>query len=218
MHAHRPSQTRWVTLALLFAISIVRYIDRVNISVTARQMMPALGLSNTQMGQMFSAFVLGYALFQIPGGWLGDRWGARLVLTVAVIWWSIFTALTAVAATLPLASLVGIFGSLFVVRFLVGVSRHHPQVIQRVVRDRHPVVITRRRSAVLHGWSLPFLDGRFIQTPCRDSLWPHEYRCEPRGQCVSDPDSVVSGAGRMAGGAGSRRIDRSPSRPDVDQN
>ncbi|MFQ5991689.1 MAG: MFS transporter [Nitrospiraceae bacterium] len=122
MHAHRPSQTRWVILALLFAISIVTYIDRVNISVTARQMMPALGLSNTQMGQIFSAFVIGYALFQIPGGWLGDRWGARLVLTVAVVWWSIFTAFTAVAATWPLASVVGIFGSLFVVRFLIGVG------------------------------------------------------------------------------------------------
>ncbi|MFQ5551844.1 MAG: MFS transporter, partial [Gemmatimonadales bacterium] len=122
MHAHRPSQTRWVILALLFAISIVTYIDRVNISVTARQMMPALGLSNTQMGQIFSAFVIGYALFQIPGGWLGDRWGARLVLTVAVVWWSIFTAFTAVAATWSLASVVGIFGSLFVVRFLIGVG------------------------------------------------------------------------------------------------
>ena len=54
-------------------VSIVTYIDRVNISVTARQMMPALGLTDMQMGQVFSAFVLGYALFQIPGGWLGDR-------------------------------------------------------------------------------------------------------------------------------------------------
>ena len=51
-------------------VSIVTYIDRVNISVTARQMMPALGLTDMQMGQVFSAFVLGYALFQIPGdGW-----------------------------------------------------------------------------------------------------------------------------------------------------
>lgn len=68
-----PSRTRWMILALLLAISIVTYIDRVNISVTARQIMPALGLTDMQMGQVFSAFVLGYALFQIPGGWLGDR-------------------------------------------------------------------------------------------------------------------------------------------------
>jgi ACS family glucarate transporter-like MFS transporter len=83
-------------------------------------MMPALGLTNLEMGQVFSAFVLGYALFQIPGGWLGDRWGPRKVLTLAVIWWSLFTALTAVAATLPTAELVGVLGSLILVRFLIG--------------------------------------------------------------------------------------------------
>src|SRR6476646_7894750 len=71
-----PTRTRWRMAALLFAISVVTYIDRVNISVTARQMMPALGLTDLQMGQVFSAFVFGYAVFQIPGGWLGARWGA----------------------------------------------------------------------------------------------------------------------------------------------
>lgn len=120
--AATPSRTRWVILALLFAISVVTYIDRVNISVAARHMMPALGLTDVQMGQVFSAFVLGYALCQIPGGWLGDRWGARRILTLAVIWWSIFTALTAVAATLPVAALIGVLGSLVLVRFLIGVG------------------------------------------------------------------------------------------------
>lgn len=118
----RPPRARWIVLALLFAVSVVTYIDRVNIAVTARQMMPAFGLTDSQMGRIFSAFVLGYALFQLPGGWLGDRWGARRVLTAAVLWWSLFTALTAVAATLPLADLVGIVGSLAVVRFLLGVG------------------------------------------------------------------------------------------------
>ncbi|MBI4400136.1 MAG: MFS transporter [Nitrospirae bacterium] len=117
-----PSRVRWVILGLLLAISIVTYIDRVNISVTARQMMPALGLTELQMGQVFSAFVFGYALCQIPGGWLGDRWGARRVLTLAVIWWSLFTALTAVAPTLPITGLLGVLGSLILVRFLIGVG------------------------------------------------------------------------------------------------
>jgi len=79
------ARSRWIILALLFLISVVTYLDRVNISVAARQMMPALGLTDLQMGQVFSAFVVGYALFQIPGGWLGDRWGSRLVLTAAVL-------------------------------------------------------------------------------------------------------------------------------------
>jgi len=96
--------------------------DRVNISVTARQMMPALGLSQVEMGYVFSAFVFGYALCQIPGGWLGDRWGARKVLTCAIIWWSLFTALTALAPTLSLVGILGIGGSLMLVRFLIGVG------------------------------------------------------------------------------------------------
>jgi MFS transporter, ACS family, glucarate transporter len=109
-------------LALLFLISVVTYVDRVNISVTARQMMPAYGLTDQQMGWVFSAFVVGYALFQIPGGWLADRWGARLVLTIALIWWSICTALTAIAAVSPLASFFGLIGALITVRFGLGVG------------------------------------------------------------------------------------------------
>jgi ACS family glucarate transporter-like MFS transporter len=121
-HSTQPSRIRWRILFLLLLISIITYIDRVNISVTARHMMPALGLSDLQMGWIFSAFVFGYALFQVPGGWMGDRWGPRRVLTFAVIWWSIFTALTALAPTLPLVNFVGIMGSLVVVRFLIGIG------------------------------------------------------------------------------------------------
>jgi ACS family glucarate transporter-like MFS transporter len=117
-----PSPLRWLILGLLFCISVVTYIDRVNISVTARQMMPALGLTDQDMGFVFSAFVLGYALFQIPGGWLGDRWGARMILTLALIWWSGFTAFTALAPASDLAGAIGIGGSLMLVRFLLGMG------------------------------------------------------------------------------------------------
>ena len=134
-----PTRTRWVILSLLLLISIITYIDRVNISVTARQMMPALGLTDLQMGQIFSAFVFGYALFQIPGGWLGDRWGARRVLTFAVIWWSIFTALTAIAPTLPVINMIGIMGSLMLVRFLIGVGEAAALPnFNRAVANWHP--------------------------------------------------------------------------------
>ena len=117
-----PNPLRWLILGLLFCISVVTYIDRVNISVTARHMMPALGLTDQDMGFIFSAFVMGYALFQIPGGWLGDRWGARIILTLALLWWSCFTALTAMAATSSLAGPLGIVGALALVRFLLGVG------------------------------------------------------------------------------------------------
>lgn len=117
-----PTRLPWLILVLLFGISVVTYIDRVNISVTARQMMPAFGLVEQQMGWIFSAFIVGYALFQIPGGWLADRWGARVVLTLALVWWSLCTGWTAIVATSPLADAVGIAGALAAVRFILGVG------------------------------------------------------------------------------------------------
>jgi ACS family glucarate transporter-like MFS transporter len=117
-----PTRIRYKILALLTLISAITYVDRVNISVAARQMMPALGFDQLQMGYVFSAFVLGYALFQIPGGWLGDRWGTRTVLSAAMLWWSFFTACTALAGTLPSAAWFGVLGSFILVRFLIGVG------------------------------------------------------------------------------------------------
>ena len=98
-------------LALLFSLTFITYLDRVCISVTAEAMSQELGLSKTQMGQVFSIFVLGYVLFEIPGGWLADRFGARGLLSRVVIWWSAFTALTAGAWS---------YTSLMAVRFLFG--------------------------------------------------------------------------------------------------
>jgi ACS family glucarate transporter-like MFS transporter len=113
---------RWLILGLLFLTSVVTYVDRVNISVTARHMMPAFGMTDQQMGWVFSAFVAGYALFQIPGGWLADRWGARPVLTGALVWWSLCTAFTAMTATSALADALGIVGALMLVRFALGIG------------------------------------------------------------------------------------------------
>jgi ACS family glucarate transporter-like MFS transporter len=121
-NSDRTRALRWLILALLFGTSVVTYIDRVNISVTARQMMPAFGLTQQEMGWVFSAFVAGYALFQIPGGWLADRWGARLVLTGALVWWSACTALTAFVAASPLAGMIGIVWALVLVRFALGLG------------------------------------------------------------------------------------------------
>src|SRR5579872_3630214 len=90
-----PFRVRWRVLLMLFLLSVVTYLDRVCISTTAPEMMKDLGLNSFQMGWVFSVFVFGYALLEIPGGWMGDRWGARSVLTRVVLWWSFFTAATA---------------------------------------------------------------------------------------------------------------------------
>ena len=75
-------------------LSLITYLDRVCISQVKDDIQRDLHLSKTEMGMVFSAFVLGYALFEVPGGYFGDIWGARRVLTLIVLWWSAWTALT----------------------------------------------------------------------------------------------------------------------------
>lgn len=117
-----PTRTRWFIVALIFCMGVLMFIDRVNISIAAKYIMPEYGLTDIQMGWIFSAFVLGYALVQVPGGWLGDRFGPRIVLAGAIFWWSAFTAVTALAGDLFLVSLVGIVGSFAIVRVLIGIG------------------------------------------------------------------------------------------------
>jgi ACS family glucarate transporter-like MFS transporter len=95
-----PTRTRWLIVALLFGIYMLMVIDRVSISIAAKYIMPEYQLSEVQIGWIFSAFLLGYALCQIPGGWLGDRFGPRRVLAFVIFWWSFFTAVTAAKESL----------------------------------------------------------------------------------------------------------------------
>ncbi|MDZ7638588.1 MAG: MFS transporter [Bryobacterales bacterium] len=93
----KPTRVRHGVLFAAVTLGIITYIDRVAISQAAPLITRDLGLTATQMGAAFSAFAWGYALFEVPGGWLGDWLGARKVLTRIVIWWSAFTAFTGLA-------------------------------------------------------------------------------------------------------------------------
>ncbi len=99
----------WATLAMI----AIAYLDRVCISIAAPSIKLELGLSDTQMGLVFSAFTLSYALFEVPSGWFADRFGARAALARIVAWWSAMTAATGLA---------GGFASLFAVRLLFGIG------------------------------------------------------------------------------------------------
>ena len=88
----RPVRHKMV--GLLFCSSVVNYIDRVNISVAAPVMMKETGWDKDIFGLVFSAFLVGYALLQIPGGIMADRWSARKVLALSFCGFSLFTALT----------------------------------------------------------------------------------------------------------------------------
>ena len=78
---------RWLLVFWLFVLSAVAYLDRVNLSIAGAKISDEFGVSNVRLGFVFSAFLLGYALFQTPAGWLADRFGPRRVLTAGVIWW-----------------------------------------------------------------------------------------------------------------------------------
>src|SRR5260370_7489808 len=72
-----------VVLAMLCIMYFITYVDRVNIGTAASDIQKELGLSNTQLGLVFSAFAYPYLLFQVVGGWVGDRFGPRKTLFCA---------------------------------------------------------------------------------------------------------------------------------------
>jgi len=93
----RPTHVRHVVLGLTVAAYMITYMDRQVLATTRPAIMEELGISLTAMGWVTFAFRMAYALFQVPGGWLGDTIGARRALTMVVGWWSAFTAFTALA-------------------------------------------------------------------------------------------------------------------------
>src|SRR5215472_10502778 len=93
----RPTHARYVVLGLTVAAYMITYMDRQVLATSRPTIMKELGISLTAMGAITTGFRLAYALFQIPGGWMGDTIGARRALTIVVSWWSAFTAITALA-------------------------------------------------------------------------------------------------------------------------
>src|ERR1035437_2715881 len=107
---------RWALIGWVFAISAIAYLDRVNISVAGHSIEEEFHLNNIQLGWVFSAFILGYALFQAPGGRLADRYGAARVIAIVILWYALFTSLTAwTPSTLSFSLML-----LLSVRFLLG--------------------------------------------------------------------------------------------------
>jgi MFS family permease len=121
----RPTRVRFGVLAFICSLSLLTYLDRISIMRAKGNMHDDLGFSDIEMGWIFSAFTLGYALSEVPGGWMGDRWGARRVLTRIVLCWSLFTALTGAvwSFSLDLGPVVlNSLTALLLIRFMFGVG------------------------------------------------------------------------------------------------
>jgi ACS family glucarate transporter-like MFS transporter len=145
MTASRTSHVRWFLVFWLFILSAVSYLDRVNISIAGGSIAEAYHLSDVQLGKVFSAMLVGYALFQTVGGRLADRFGARRVLTGGVIWWGIFTALTALVP----ANITGALLIFIMVRFFLGAGEAviYPSANQFIA---HWIPATER--GIANGW------------------------------------------------------------------
>lgn len=112
------SKVRYSLIMLIFVISAVVYIDRSNISIAGTYLATDYGITKPQLGWVFSAFLLGYATFQIPAGWIVGRLGPRRTLTYGLLWWS---GLSVVTALVP-SGLQSSLGLLIAVRFILGLG------------------------------------------------------------------------------------------------
>jgi MFS family permease len=108
-----PTHVRYVVMVFLCVLAFLTYFDRVCIASAQGDIKRDLGLTDAEMGLILGGFWLAYGLFEIPGGWMGDRFGSRHTLSRIVLAWSIFTALS--------GSAMG-FVSLFACRFFFGVG------------------------------------------------------------------------------------------------
>src|SRR5580698_6548774 len=139
------SSVRWFLVFWLFVLSAVSYLDRVNISIAGGSIAEAYHLSDVQLGKVFSAMLIGYALFQTVGGRLADRFGPRRVLAAGVLWWGVFTSLTALVP----AHVTGALFIFMAVRFLLGAGEAviYPSANQFVARW-----IPARERGIANGW------------------------------------------------------------------
>ncbi len=145
MLSAKTTRVRWFLVFWLFVLSAVSYLDRVNISIAGASIAESYQLSTVQLGKVFSAMLVGYALFQTVGGRLADRFGARRVLTFGVMWWGIFTALTALVP----AHITGALYAFIAARFLLGAGEAviYPAANQFVARW-----IPVRERGIANGW------------------------------------------------------------------
>src|ERR1700758_1906597 len=145
MNGARTSHVRWFLVFWLFILSAVSYLDRVNISIASGSIADEYHLSDVQLGKVFSAMLVGYALFQTVGGRLADRFGPRRVLAWGGAWWGVFTALTAMVPS-------NISGALIIfvaIRFFLGAGEAviYPSANQFVARW-----IPTSERGIANGW------------------------------------------------------------------
>jgi ACS family glucarate transporter-like MFS transporter len=117
-----PTRVRWRIMAMLMLTVAVNTVGRLNFGVLGKYIQDEFSLSTLTMGWIFTAFSLAYHPFQIPGGWAGDRYGPRKVLTVSILLWSAATAAMALVARLAISGWLELAWAFAILRFLIGMG------------------------------------------------------------------------------------------------
>jgi ACS family glucarate transporter-like MFS transporter len=172
--AHGPP-IRYLLVLWLLVLSAVAFLDRTNISIAGVQIGKDFNIDHAHLGWVFSAFLIGYASFQIPGGILARRFGPRRVLAISVVWWGLFTALTALAPP-------GVRGALLLlvlIRFSLGAGEAimYPAASQFVERW-FPIDERGKANGIIFGGvglgsglTPPLLTAVILHYGWRSSFW-----------------------------------------------
>jgi MFS family permease len=200
-----------VVLALLCALYLILFVNRVSISTVAPRIKADLRLSNTQMGLIFSAFSIPYALFQLIGGWIGDRLGARLTLVLCC---------AIVGATTMLTGAAGGFASLFALRLALGFGEGAAfPTATRAMSSWTPTARWGFAQGITHSFSRiaiavtpPLVAGLLLFTTWRGSfvilglvpllwlfLWAWYFRNDPRDHSGITPAELAALPAHTAG-------------------
>jgi len=173
-HESGPS-IRYPLVLWLFVLSAVAFLDRTNISIAGIQIGAEFKIDNTRLGWIFSAFLIGYASFQIPGGVLARRFGPRRMLAFSVIWWGVFTALT----SLVFPRMRGALLLLILVRIALGAGEAimYPAANQFVERW-FPIMERGKANGIIFGGvgigsglTPPLLTAIILRLGWRVSFW-----------------------------------------------
>lgn len=156
-------------VTLLFALSAMSYFDRTAISIAGPGIMRDFHISETEMGTVFSAFLLSYTVMMAPGGALADRFGGRLVLTVAGLGSALFTGLTAVCGPAGLGAYIGVLPAFLLIRLAFGVcvAPIYPSMARIVSAWIAPIGRARVQALIVSGAAVgsaiaPFLVSYLI--------------------------------------------------------
>jgi MFS family permease len=142
-----------ILVALMFGFSVMSYFDRTILSIAGPSIMKEFDIPPPHMGWVYSAFILGYAIFMIPGGWVADRLGPRNTLALMGLAAALCTALTPLGGMRMLAGSMGVVAVLFAVRFALGVvsAPLYPACGRMGAQRIHPVHQGRAQAFIIAG-------------------------------------------------------------------